>query len=151
MRLALLAALALTGSAVAAEAVVSPAFSVALTLSPKAAAKIAETGERIMVVAMFNAMPKPGSKVEQDGAGPLDLGQASVTLDGVGTANFAPFTLYAKDLAETEGEPDLLINVWTARQTSEDNLLSCDLWQGPLATIPNDKPIPIACKLIEEP
>ncbi len=48
-----------------------------------------------------------------------------------------------------QGAPEMLINVYTSRKVFQDNLLHCDLFQGPFDAIP-DKPIAINCKLIAE-
>jgi len=45
--------------------------------------------------------------------------------------------------------PQLLINLYSGRKSSPDNLLDCGIYEGPLKAV-EGKNIPIACKLIGE-
>jgi hypothetical protein len=45
--------------------------------------------------------------------------------------------------------PQLLINVYSGRKSSPNNLLDCGIYEGPLAAIQGTS-VPISCKLIGE-
>jgi hypothetical protein len=51
-------------------------------------------------------------------------------------------------LTSVKGEPEVLINVYSARKTHENNLLSCGIYQGPIS-MAQKKPVDITCDLIE--
>ncbi len=44
----------------------------------------------------------------------------------------------------------VLINVYTARKTTQDNLIDCGIFEDTLAKAQASQPIPIACKMIGE-
>lgn len=126
----------------------SPTYSVTITLSPAAEKKITEMKEGITVSAMYNLEAGPRVK---DGM-PLLIGEETLQLRGNGTVTASKIKFDKKEMAKGKkgAEPSLLINVYTSRLVSQDNLLNCDLFDGPLSQIPRDQPIKIMCKLIEE-
>jgi hypothetical protein len=46
-----------------------------------------------------------------------------------------------------EGAPQVLVNVYSARKTHEDNLLSCGIYEGPVA-MAQKQAVDIQCDLI---
>ena len=51
-------------------------------------------------------------------------------------------------LTSVKGDPEVLINVYSARKTHENNLLSCGIYQGPIS-MAQKKPVDIQCDLID--
>jgi hypothetical protein len=126
-------------------------FSVGVTLSDKAAKTLADRKETIIVAAYFSGNPKPGTprKYLSD-IGQVDLGQATVEIAPGAIAKFGPVKLKQDALNQTDKSgPQLLINVYSGRKSSPDNLLDCGIYEDALMPV-QGKTIPIACKLIGE-
>ena len=51
-------------------------------------------------------------------------------------------------IKSVKGEPEVLVNVYSARKTHENNLLSCGIYQGPIS-MAQKKPVDIQCDLID--
>jgi len=128
-----------------------PGFSVSVTLSDKAGKKLTDGKETIVVAAYFSGSPKPGTprKYLSD-IGQVDLGEAHVEVAPGTIATFGPVKLKQDALSQVDAKgPQLLINVYSGRKSSPDNLLDCGIYEDALAPI-EGKTIPIACKLIGE-
>jgi hypothetical protein len=128
-----------------------PGFRVDLTFSDKAREKLSEKKETVIVSAMYSGSPTP--KARQSGKyemGEVGLGDMSVEVMPGQTAKFGNAVLDRDELEQTDKkDPQLLINVYSGRKSSKDNLLTCDLYEGKLAAV-QLKSIPIACSLIVE-
>lgn len=154
-RLAFAAALAaaLPASAVAAEA--PPKFSVVVTLSAEALADLTMRHEQVTVSAYYSGEPTPEAEKKKlaNEIGEIDLGDETLTRPITGateTFAFAGKTFQAKKTKWIKpGTAGVLINVYSARKSTDDNLLDCGLFQDKVA-LANAKPIEIACKLIGE-
>lgn len=139
----------------AAEVAAAPspyAFEVALTLTPRAAETLAATSERVIVDAMYFGMAisadAPG--IDEHGM-EIHLGDDQVEVDPVNAVVKAPGTGFdATYIKSVKGEPEVLVNVYSSRKTHENNLISCGIYQGPVA-MAQKQPVPIACDLIEWP
>jgi hypothetical protein len=141
-----------TEAPAAAAASASPyAFEVALTLTPRAAEKLASTKERIILAGAYWGVPNAAAKPTADEMGQIPLGEDFVEVApenatvSVPAANFDP-----AQLPNVEGEPQVLVNVYSARKTHEDNLLSCGIYEGPVA-MAQKQPVDIQCDLINWP
>ncbi len=126
-------------------------FTVEVSLSPKAAARLASMGEGITVSAMFYGDPTPAARRQVDEMGQVDIGREEVTIPGQsGTASITGGSITASKLALLRNRNiKVLINVYSARKKSADNLLFCDLFQDTV-TLAASHPIHIGCKLIAE-
>ena len=130
-------------------------FGVDVTLSPKAAAKLADLGEKIIVAAFWSGEPLPGFAkqarkfVGDDGS--LSFGSEQVTVAGAnGHADFSGKTVKLDHVAWVKDRtPEVLINVYSARLKTGDNLLNCGIFQDQLP-VAQARTIQIACKLIGE-
>lgn len=140
---ALLAACALAAPAAAFE--LSPLFNVEVTLSPAAAAKLAESGEGITISTAYYGEAKGGVDSEK---GQIDLGSEETSLDAAGSVAMGGIELNEQGLGQIAGAPSMNLNVYSARKVFADNLLSCGMWDQPVAEIPAT--ITISCALIEE-
>jgi hypothetical protein len=126
------------------------AFTVNVTLSPKAAGKLAGLQEQVIVDAMYYGEPQPGFEPKEGGDVGVALGNEQKTIaPATGPITFQPSFDAAKLAAEVKGEPRVLINVYSARLASGDNLLSCGIFDDTVNAAAAAAPA-IDCKLIEE-
>ena len=128
-----------------------PAFKVTLTYSPKAMQTLVSRKETVIVVGYLYGFPKPGTpKRDIDEIGQVDLGEVKQEIAPGATAIFdtiQPDAALAKWI-DSHGL-QLLINVYSGRKSSPNNLIDCGLYEGPLKDV-QGKSIPIACKMIGE-
>lgn len=126
-------------------------FRVNLTLSDKAKKLLTEKRETIIVAAYVSGIPKPGtpSRFVED-MGEIGLGQRDVEVAPGQNADVGEIRLDSDALAQiTDKGPQLLVNVFSGRKSSKNNLLSCDIYEGPLERV-EGKSIAISCTLIAE-
>ena len=126
------------------------AFDVNLTLTARAAERLKDTDERVIVSAMYYGLPtsddapgidKEGMEVRL-GASDIEVAPESAVVNVTGEG-FDP--TYMKSV---KGEPEVLINVYSARKTHENNLLNCGIYQGPVP-MAQKKPVEVQCDLID--
>jgi len=126
-------------------------FTVNVTYSQKAMAKLVASKETVIVVGYLYGLPKAGTpKRDIDGVGQVDLGEAKQEIAPAASATFdsvKPDQTLMKWINDQGLQ--ILINVYSGRKSSPNNLLDCGIYEGPLAAI-QGKSIPIACKLIGE-
>jgi len=127
-----------------------PAFSVQVTLSSKATARLAALREGMTVVAYYTGEPSPAGRRHADQMGQINLGSQEVALNG-STANFSGKTVKATEIEWVKDrDVQLLINVYSARRSGPNNLLDCGIYEDAVAAAAK-APVKIACKLIGEP
>jgi hypothetical protein len=125
-------------------------FTVNVSLSTKAAAALKSRGEGIVVSAMYSGDPIPSKASKADEEGMIDLGNEEVTIPGAnGRAVVTGTKVEAAHIGWVKA-PDVLINVYTARKTSPDNLIDCGIFEDTVARAQSTQPLQIACKLIGE-
>ena len=132
----------------------APGFDVAVTLSPKAQQTLAAAHETICISAEFYGEVNDAGRKHHVGDEMDQVyfggGEWRDEIAGAGTAHFAvppadPATLqYVQD-----GKEQVLINVFTGRRSSPDNLITCDFFQDDVK-IAEAKGVKVACKLIKE-
>lgn len=135
----------------AASTAVEPSFAVAVSLSPRAAARLAHPKETIIVSADIYGDGNGKARRQQDEMGQIHFpGGRTVELGGPGVAQFPGAKYNPALLADVDANGmQVLINVYSGRRSSPGNLLDCDLFQDKI-TIAARAPIQIHCKLIEE-
>lgn len=127
-----------------------PSFSVQVTLSDAASRQFAKSGESVVVAAAYSGAPRPGvDGHELDDVGQVDLGRVEKELPGAGSVTFNGNAIPQDKLRLVAGAPQVNINVYSGRHSSEDNLLDCDFFQDAIAIAAN-KPIQIHCRLLTE-
>jgi hypothetical protein len=155
--LAGLAAILLTGSPVWAATApawaMTPAFKVAVTLSPRAAARLAHPHDTILVSAEFYGEATPQG-VRRHMADEMNWIQfppeTKVELPAAGVAVIPPRRYDRSKLAYVQGgKLQVLINVYSGRRSGPDNLIDCGIFEDSI-DVAARAPIPIACKLIGE-
>jgi hypothetical protein len=130
-----------------------PSFRIAVTLSKAAAAQLASLGQDVIISADFYGQAKPNApRGMADDMGQIGLaGEVRVTLPGAGGATV--ITVPALDQSKLayiqNGEPQLLINVFSGQNLNPDNKLDCGLFEDRLA-LAEQSGIQISCKLIGE-
>ena len=123
-----------------------PAFDISVTLSKAAAETLTASKETITLsVGVLGQMKKP--KPDEDPE--MGLGEQMIEIPGAGVAHVPAFEVQDADLALLDGEPQVLVNVFSSRKSSTDNVLDCGIWQDVVSKLPAEK-IEIACKLIGE-
>jgi len=134
-------------------------FQVEVTLSEKAAAKLASIDEAITVATFYyGERAKKPSKAEiqaaeSDGQDPnmLEVAGDDVQLPGEGgVADMTGSTITKKDIANWGKNPvNVNVNVFSSRLHSEDNLLECGIFEDKVE-LAQAQTIEISCKLIGE-
>ena len=131
------------------EPVRAESYTVALTLAPEAAAKLAGMGERIVIDSMFYGIAKEGAE-DADETGQIGLGAKEIEVEPVDqtiTVSPPPFMPGPMSQIVAEEGARVLINVYSARRAAEDNLLSCDIFDDRVEAAPAAQ-IAIHCELI---
>lgn len=126
-------------------------FSVAVTLSDKAMEKLKASKETVIVAGYVAGDPKKGAlKKYIDSIGQVDLTVVKAEVNPGEIARITEIKVKQNLLDQIDrNATQLLINVYSGRKSSENNLLDCGIYEGPLKAIPSD-PIAISCKLIGE-
>ncbi len=134
---------------VAGDSLVIPAFEIEVRTSKKAARTLQKNKETIIVAAMFYGFP--ASEKDADETGQMSILNKYIELTGdQRLARFEGLKFSKKQLAKlSDKDMRLLINVYSGRKSSEDNLLSCGLVDV-LASQFGGKRYSILCNLIEE-
>jgi hypothetical protein len=83
--------------------------------------------------------------------GQIPLGEDLVEVAPENAIITVPAATFDPDqLANIEGPPQVLVNVYSARKTHEDNLLECGIYEGPVS-MAQKQPVDIRCDLINWP
>jgi hypothetical protein len=126
-------------------------FTVKITYSQKAMATLVAGKETVIVAGYLTASPIAGTpKQYVDHVGEIGLGEVDREIAPGAIATFSNVkpTPAMMKWVDSQG-PQLLINVYSGRKSSPNNLLDCGIYEGPLAAIQGQS-IPISCKLIGE-
>ncbi|HLI67160.1 MAG TPA: hypothetical protein VKU90_12415 [Caulobacteraceae bacterium] len=144
------AALASAAAASAAPAASAPSFQVVVTLSPKAAASVAQSGVSVDVMVSFYGDPTD-TKLEDQYQGQYPLAtDEEVKMTGAGTATIAIPAVDPAKVASMRSGAMYQVTVVTGNHTTQNNTLDCtDPLDQPLAQAAG-KTIAITCKLIGE-
>jgi len=125
-------------------------FSVDVTLSPAATKRLASLSETIIVAGGYYTAPPVREGSPENPSGAVDLGRETVELLKPGRATFSVANADPNDPALADkGNVSVLINVFSGRRTSEDNLLDCGIFEDGVAAAVR-QPVRIHCTLIGE-
>jgi hypothetical protein len=127
-------------------------FTVDVTLSPKAAARLAALHESITIAASYYGDPAPAAMRHADEVGQINLGRQEVEISGAGGAGVVDGSgvRRARLAWLAKPEPEVNVNVYSSRHSGPDNLLDCAFFQD-LVSVAARHPVQLACKLIGEP
>lgn len=123
-----------------------------VTLSKKAAARLAAEKEGIAILADYYGDPKKSAEKHANEIGQISLEQQDEKVEIPGTGGHAHISgakVDAKRLDWLSGPVNVNINVASARKSSPDNLLGCDFIDGPLSNAQKEA-VTLHCALIEE-
>lgn len=150
MRLVIVLAVLATAAPGPAAAEDNVKFTFRVLLSPRAAKKMASTGQQLGVAAVFYGMPNKASARMADKMGQIELGVEDTSLPGEGGVGvITGRTFKRSDVRFIEGKPQVNVNVFSTRGGRPNNILSCDIIDG---DIPNGtrEMSRLNCKLIGE-
>jgi hypothetical protein len=150
--LVVLAGLATIPCASAATAwTLGPDFAVQVSLSPKAAARLARPKETIVISVDFYGDANARGRRRENEIGQIVLAPTQKDeIAGAGVARFHGPRYDKTLLSDVDANGmQVLINVFSGRHSSPDNLLDCDIFQDKVS-IAAKATIPIRCKLIGE-
>jgi hypothetical protein len=126
-------------------------FSVKPSYSAKASKTLADKTETVIVAAYITGGPRQGTpKRYVSDMGEIGLGQAQTEVAPGQDATFGEIKLNQETLKYVDNQgPLLLINVYSGRKSSKNNLLDCAIYEGTLKAVQGTT-IKISCKLIGE-
>lgn len=135
----------------AAPAATVPGFTVTITCSQKAMATLVSGKETVIVVGYLYGFPKQGTpKKYVDHVGQVDMGEVKKEVAPGATATFDRIKLDPAMVKWFDSQGlQVLVNVYSGRKSSPNNLLDCGIYEGALKAIQGQS-IPISCKLIGE-
>ena len=142
----LIIACGLAGQAAHAQA--SGPVSIALTFSDKAQAELTTRGEGVVVSAYYMGDPAPGASLPVNEIGTIFLQSEDLTLQA-GPAKLVLGANIGNAPLDQVTQPMMNVNVFSARWTSEDNLIDCGFLDAPMADLAA-APQEIHCRLIGE-
>jgi len=133
----------------AAGQIVLPTFEIEVANSPKAGQTLTKQQESIIVSAFFSGAPLD----EKDGDEIGEMLVAKQKIELTGAERIARFEglKFPKRLYDKLADKDvrLLINVYSGRRSSQDNLLNCGILEAPASRIVNKRFV-LGCSLIAE-
>ena len=126
-------------------------FYVTVTYSQRAMDTLVAAKETVIVAGYLTASPIPGTpKQYVDRMGEIGLGDVQKEIAPGAIATFDGVKPTPAMMKWVDGNgPQLLINVYSGRKSSPNNLLDCGIYEGSLQAIQGQS-IPISCKLIGE-
>jgi hypothetical protein len=126
-------------------------FTVKITYSQKAMDALVAGKETVIVAGYLTASPIAGTpKQYVDRMGEIGLGEVNQEITPGAISTFSNVKPTPAMMKWVDGSgPQLLINVYSGRKSSPNNLLDCGFYEGSLAAVEGQS-IPISCKLIGE-
>jgi hypothetical protein len=141
------AGLAAAALCIGASAPLPTALVIDVTLTPRAAQRLAALGEGITIAAYHDGEPTKAHVKQADKMYRIALGIDRLTVSGRAQRVTMPLAKLDRSRLSWVVEPHLLINVVSAMHKKPLNLLDCGNYDGPLAGV-RGKPIAIKCDLI---
>ncbi len=132
------------------DSVLLPPFQIEVSLSPAANDHLQRNKESIIVAAWFSGEPKDTSSREYAESGEIFITSSQIILDSGRIARFAGLH-FSKMLYDSLANKDVrvLVNVFSGRKSSPDNLLDCNILSDKMSAVKNRK-ITLTGKLIAE-
>ena len=125
-------------------------FTIDITLSDRAKKKLTESKETVIVAAYLSGTAKKGALKRYAHDGEVGLGDIDIETAPGESAKFKDVKPKEDAFRQTDKQsPQILINVFSGRKSSKDNLIICDIYEGTLESI-RQRILPISCALIEE-
>lgn len=122
---------------------------VEVTLSPKAEAELKSKGESIALEIIYGGDPTQAASGKVNDLGVIELGRIKKELSGAEKITFSEDVINKSLLPLTIGQPQVMINVTSAKKTVPNNILSCDFYWETLS-VAGKGTVTIPCKLLSE-
>lgn len=122
---------------------------VKVTLSPKASAELQRTKEAVLVDVVYGGDPTQKASSQANDLGLIELGRVKKELPGAAEITLTEDVIDKNRLKLTVGQPQIMINVLSAKKTSSNNILSCAFYWETLK-VAGQAPVVIPCKLLSE-
>lgn len=132
------------------DSMIIPSFEIEVVLSKLATEKLARDKETVIVAAWFAGSPMDTSSKEFKESGEIFVNTAQVELAEGRIAKFEQIK-FAKSLYDSLADKDIrvLINVFSGRRSTQDNLLDCSILSEKMSVV-KDRKFVLAGKLIAE-
>jgi len=131
------------------DSILIPDFEIEVSLSPKAEKKLKEDNETVMVSAMFSGVPKDTLSNEYQFMG-LSVKNYNIELTTQRIARFDKVRFHSSILNKlSDADIFLLINVFSGRRSSENNILDVEILEDKMSVVKGKKYI-LKGKLIGE-
>lgn len=126
-------------------------FDLNIVLSPKAQQQLARERESLAVMVDYYGDPTPRAQSHADEVGRINLSGSYTVLLPIGAtrAHVSGSRVKSQRLGWIDGPVMVNVNVISGRRSNPDNLLSCDVIDGPLSRI-QLAPTTLRCGLITE-
>jgi hypothetical protein len=127
-------------------------FEVRVRLTPEAVRHLASINEQVTIAAMFGGSLKPGATPNTDGPDGINLGEDLVDIPPQAdqVVKITGRSFEAARLGDIQGEPTVLINIFSARKAGPDNILDCGIFEGPISQAQAAQ-VDISCSLLNAP
>jgi len=128
-------------------------FDINVTLSEKAAATLAQKHEGIKAFASYSGYPLNIADKLVNEAGLIDVSHQPEWSDVPSKGGLAHITGKSIDpntLKWVDGAVMVNVNIVSARKSGPDNILDCDVIDGPIPDVKDRAPITLHCALISE-
>ena len=124
----------------AGDSVVMPAFTIDVDLSDKARKKLKADSETIIVAAYFSGTPTDTTSEAYRKEGDYFVATSKQELQNGHIATFDNVR-FAKTRYDSLADKDIqvLINVYSGRRSTGDNLLECDILQEPMSRVKGNR------------
>ena len=132
------------------DSVIIPSFEIEVSLSKKANEKLKTDKETIIVAAYFSGLPKDTTSKEYLKTGEFNITSSERELTDGRIAKFEGIK-FSRALYDSLADKniELLINIYSGRRSTKDNLLDCDIFYDKMSNIKGKK-ITVKGKLIGE-
>lgn len=132
------------------DSLIIPSFTIEVNLSALANAKLASDKETMIVAAWFSGQPKDSTSKEYVETGAMFVKSSEIELSNSRIANFEGIK-FSKAKYDSLANKDIrvLINIFSGRKSSPDNLLDCEILTDKMSAVKGQKFV-LAGKLISE-
>jgi hypothetical protein len=127
-----------------------PAITIELQLSPKAEQKLKTAKETVVVFASYSGVPRDTTLEQYKQWGRITVAEKQIELSEGRTARFDGIKISKKAYdGLVDKDVEVLVNVWSGRHSSPNNLLSVDMVQDAISKVQRQTQV-LHGKLIDE-
>jgi hypothetical protein len=122
------------------DSVVVPPFEIEISLSKKAEERIIGSNETIIVDVLLEGTPKDSSAVQLEEKGSFYVGSTKREISYGQIARFDDLKFPKEKYDQlSDKDVDLIVNVYSGRKSSTDNLLHCDFLGDKISNVINKR------------